>query len=252
MKRIAAYQAGSVPGDKAANLERVRRAAGAAAQLGADVLVLPELFLTGYNIGALAQTLAEPRDGPSLVALSEIAKQSGCGLAVGFSERDRDGVYNSAVLIDRAGTQCAVYRKIHLFGDVEAALFQRGDKHCVAGMAGSKIGLAICYDIEFPEFCRALKRAGAGIVLTPTANMTPYWQIPTTLIRARALENSMTIAYVNHCGTENGMRFTGLSCITGPDGIDLARAGSTSEVLLVAELPAPGALGPLSTQVADL
>jgi Carbon-nitrogen hydrolase len=78
------------------------------------------------------------------------------------------------------------------------------------------------------------------------------FEVPTTLVRARALENAVTLAYANHCGSTNGMQFTGLSCITGPDGLDLARAGVNSEVLLVAELPVASSLGALSSQLADL
>jgi len=80
--------------------------------------------------------------------------------------------------------------------------------------------------------------------------MEPYAEVPTTLVRACALENAVTVAYANHCGSANGMQFTGL--ITGPDGLDLARAGVNTEVLLVAELPLTASLGPLSSQLADL
>lgn len=252
MLRIAVYQGCAVQGDKAANLQTVRRAASAAAAMGADVLVLPELFLTGYNIGRLAHELAEPRDGPSLAAIGRIAQESRCALCVGFPERDRNEVFNSAALIDAQGEHVCVYRKIQLFGDQEAALFSPGTEFAVVTLTGHHIGLAICYDIEFPEVGRELKRRGAEAVLVPTANMTPYVEIPTTLIRARALENAMTIAYANLCGIENGMQFTGLSCITGPDGLDLARAGVNNEALLVAKSPDSASLGTLSTQLADL
>lgn len=252
MQRIAILQAAAARGDKTANLERVRRAAAAAGAGGADVLVVPELFLTGYNIGRLAIELAEDRDGPSMTALGQIARNSGCGLVMGFPERDGPRVFNSAVLIDAQGTQRALYRKMHLFGGTETELFAAGEELCVVEMAGSQIGLAVCYDIELPEFCRALKRRGAEIILAPTANMTPFWEVPTTFVRARALENAVTLAYVNHCGVEDGMRFTGLSCITGADGLDLARAGRAAEALLIADLPQPESLRPLSTQLTDL
>jgi 5-aminopentanamidase len=252
MQRIAIYQAGAVRGDKTANIERVRRAARAAGALGANVLVLPELFLTGYNIGQLVHELAEPRDGPSLKTLGEIARQSECGLVIGFPERDGSQVFNSAALIDARGVQVCVYRKMHLFGETERELFSAGHEPCVVEFCDVKIGLAVCYDIELPEFCRVLKSRGADFILTPTANMTPYWEVPTTFVRARALENAVTVAYVNHCGWEDNMRFTGLSCITGPDGVDLARAGRNVEALLIADVPAARSLRPLSTQLTDL
>ena len=220
--------------------------------MGADVLVLPELFLTGYNIGQLLHELAESRDGASLAAIGHTAQQASCALCVGFPERQGDKVFNSAALIDARGKQVCVYRKVHLFGEQETALFSRGEELTVARLAGRNVGLAICYDVEFPEVARELKRQGAEAILVPTANMTPFAEVPTTLVRARALENAVTVAYANHCGSENGMQFTGLSGITGPDGLDLARAGVNSEVLLIAELPAAESLGTLSSQLADL
>ncbi len=85
--------------------------------------------------------------------------------------------------------------------------------------------MAICYDIEFPEFARELKRRGADVIVVPTANMEPYFEVPNTFIRARALENGIFVVYANYCGTEGDLKYTGLSGVTGPDGIDLARAG---------------------------
>jgi predicted amidohydrolase len=252
MRRIAVYQGSAVQCDKAANLQQIRRAAAAASAMGADVLVLPELFLTGYNIGQAVHELAESHDGPSLADIRQTAQHSGCALCVGFPERAGNKVFNSTALISSRGEQICVYRKIHLFGEQETALFSRGEELAVATLAGRHVGLAICYDIEFPEFARELKRRGAEAVLVPTANMEPYAEVPTTLVRARALENGVTVAYANHCGSENGMQFTGLSGITGPDGLDLARAGVNTEVLLVAELPPTASLGPLSSQLADL
>jgi 5-aminopentanamidase len=251
MRRIAVYQGSAVQRDKAANLQQIHRAAAAAGAMGADVLVLPELFLTGYNIGQVVHELAESRDGPSLAAIRQTAQQSGCALCVGFPEREGDKVFNSAALIDSRGEQICVYRKTHLFGERETALFSRGEELAVATLAGRHVGLAICHDIEIPEVARELKRRGAEAVLVPTANMEPYAEVPTTLVRARALENAVTVAYANHCGSENGMQFTGLSGIIGPDGLDLARAGVNTEVLLVAELPLTVSLGPLSSQLAD-
>ena len=148
--------------------------------MGADVLVLPELFLTGYNIGQAVHELAESHDGPSLAAIRQTAQESACALCVGFAERAGNKVFNSAALISSRGEQICVYRKIHLFGEQETALFSRGEELAVAKLAGRHVGLAICYDIEFPEFARALKRQGAEAVLVPTANMEPYAEVPTT------------------------------------------------------------------------
>lgn len=252
MQRIAVYQASPLRGDKAANLRSIRRAATAAGALGADILVLPEMFLTGYNIGQRARELAEPRDGPSLAEVGRIARESRCAVAVGFPERAGDGLFNSLAVVDALGTLGSVYRKIHLFGAAEAGLFSPGEEVTLVEIGGRQVGLAICYDIEFPELSRALKRRGAEIILAPAANMNPYWDVPTTFVRARALENAVTVVYANLCGREDDLHYTGLSGITGPDGIDLARAGPDNATMLIADLPASSSLRPLSTQLDDL
>lgn len=251
MRRVAVYQGSAARADKVANLATMRRAAQAASALDSDVLVLPEMFLTGYNIGRLVHELAETLDGPSLVEIGEIARQTRCALAVGFPERNGASTFNSAVVYDARGTLVSVYRKIHLFGPEERSLFSPGEELVIVELGGCRVGLAICYDIEFPEMGRELKRRGAEIILVPTANMAPYWEIPTTFVRARALENAITIAYANHCGQDGDLNFTGLSGITGPDGVDLARAGPNVAALLIADLPSATSLA-LSTQLADL
>jgi 5-aminopentanamidase len=251
MRRVAVYQGSAPRADKVANLAAVRRVAQAANALGSDVLVLPELFLTGYNIGRPAHDLAETLDGPSLVEIGKIAGQTQCALVMGFPERSGASTFNSAVIFDARGNLVSFYRKIHLFGPEERSLFPSGNELEIVELAGCRVGLAICYDIEFPEMVRELKRLGAEIILTPTAIMAPYWEVPTTFVRARALENAVTVAYANHCVREDNLQFTGLSGITGPDGVDLARAGPDAAALLIADLASATSL-PLSTQLADL
>jgi len=252
MTRVAVFQGSSIPGDKTRNIEKIRRAAQAAGTFGANFLVLPELFLTGYNIGPLVSELAEMRTGPSLAAIGDIARETRCAIAVGFPEAEGKRIFNAAALFDDRGHLVAVYRKVQLFGTLEASYFSPGDQYVVTSVCGFSVGLAICYDIEFPEFSRALKRRGAGLVLVPTANMAPYWEVPKTLIRARALENGISVAYANHSGSEGTLQFTGLSGIVGPDGIDLARAGPRGEVLLVADIPTDLSSDTLSTQHSDI
>jgi len=249
--RLAVCQASATLGDKAKNIATIRRAAQAAACWGADLLALPELFLTGYNIGSRAAELAEAANGPSLSAIADIATREGCAICVGFAERDGNTVFNSSVLFDARGNLVALYRKIHLFGPKEREFFTAGDELVVACLGDRKIGMAICYDIEFPEFARALKQRGADLIVAPTANMLPYVEVPTTFVRARALENGLFVAYANHCGAEADVEYTGMSCISGPDGLDLARAGVRGEALLLAELTTDYPAGSLSTQLED-
>mgnify|MGYP000044149796 CR=1 FL=1 len=112
--------------------------------------------------------------------------------------------------------------------------------------------MAICYDIEFPEHTRALVRAGAQVILTPTANMRPYVNVSIIQVPGRALENAVTIAYANYTGSEGDLTYVGYSVIAGPDGYPLASKGKGTG-LLVADLPT-GLLEnaiPFTTQLAD-
>ena len=250
--RLAVCQTSSCTGDKAKNIEKIRAAARTAAAWKADLLVMPELFLTGYNLGSRLRDLAETMDGPSLKAIGDIARSEACAIAVGFPELIGAKLYNSSALFDAEGNLVAIYRKIHMFGQDEKELFVPGNELVVTRIAGRAIGMAICYDIEFPEMARELKRRGADVIIVPTANMAPYYEVPITFIRARSLENGVFVAYANFCGTEGNLEYTGLSAITGPDGIDLARAGPRGEALLLAELPESRSSDCFSTQIEDL
>ena len=127
-------------------------------------------------------------------------------------------------------------RKAHLFGDVDRAAFSTADTLCPLVKFGDwSVGLAICYDVEFPELVRAFALGGADAILVPTANMHPYTGVATRVVPTRAEENEIFVAYANRVGVEGAFEYCGLSCVTGPDGIDIARAGSGEE-LIFAEL----------------
>lgn len=236
--KVAVSQGSTTPADIAGNLERMAEIAREAAAAGARLLILPEMFLTGYNIGPDAvRRLAEPVDGPSAERAAAIARDAGIALLYGYPERGPDGqVFNAAVLIDRDGRTLANHRKTHLFGDIDRSAFDRGEgPPTIAGLDGLRLGILICYDVEFPENVRLLALAGADFVAVPTALMQPYEFIARSLVPTRAYENQVFLAYANRCGTERDLDYYGLSCIVGPDGVDLARAG-TDEALIVAHL----------------
>ena len=236
--RVALLQGPEKAGTKAATLARLQQAAVQAASEGARLLVLPELFLTGYNIGADAlHGQAEPADGPSAVQAAAIARASGVALLYGYPERNADGrLYNSALLLGPFGETLANYRKTHLFGDMEREIFSAGEEPFVlADLAGTRVGLLICYDVEFPELVRGLAVRGAGLVAVPTALMRPYDFVPRMMLPVRAFENQIFLIYANRCGEEAGMAYVGESCIVAPDGSALARAGA-DEALLTATL----------------
>lgn len=236
--RIALYQCQSQPLDVEGNLARLRARAREAAQWEVELLVLPEMFLSGYNIGAeAARNLAQASDGANAEQVAQIAQHAGLAILYGYPELDEQGnVYNSVQLIDRTGARLSNYRKTHLFGDADRAMFSTGQQApAVLEFNGWKLGLLICYDLEFPENARRLAAAGAELILVPTANMVPYGFIAEVTVRSRAFENQCYVAYANYCGNELGFEYCGLSSIAGADGQQIAKA-SRDEALIVGTL----------------
>lgn len=224
---------GGLPASTAASLAALETAAAEAAGRGARLLVTGEMFLTGYALGDAVADAAEPAGGPAARQIAAIAAQHSLAIVHGYPERDGEHVYNAARLTGPDGTALADYRKTHLFGDYERSVFTPGDRPLVqATLDGVRIGLLICYDVEFPEAVRAHALAGTELLAVPTALMRPYEFVADTLLPARAFENGMHIAYVNRCGPEGDYDFVGGSCLAGPDGAVRARAGAGPELLV--------------------
>ena len=191
--RTALLQSSGRPGSTVENLKVLDDAADRAAAAGAGLLVAPEMFLTGYAIGDDIARLAEPADG----------------------------------------TRLANYRKTHLFGCFERDHFTPGDRQIVqAELHGVRVGILICYDVEFPENVRAHALAGTDLLVVPTAQMHPFQFVAESMIPVRAFENQMYVAYVNRVGPEGEFEFVGLSTLAGPDGIARTRAGRGEELVL--------------------
>lgn len=236
--RVAVCQCESRPAEVSANLDRIARATHDAAADDVRLLVFPEMFLSGYNIGASAvRRLAEPHDGASAEAVTQIARDLEVAILYGYPERAApDAIFNAIQLIDSRGDRVANYRKTHLFGDLDRSMFSpSGERPPVVDLDGWRLGLLICYDVEFPENARALALAGADLIAAPTANMTPYQFVATTIVPARAYENQVYFAYANYCGSEGGLDYCGLSCIANPDGT-LATSAGHDETVIVADL----------------
>jgi predicted amidohydrolase len=235
--KIAVYQGPGTPLDVGANIATLARQAELAAAESARLLIAPEMILSGYNIGpqAIAER-AEANDGSSAQALAEIARQNSIGIVYGYPERCGDHVYNSAQLLGSDGSRLANYRKTHLFGDIDRDAFSPGrDATVIVEFEGWRIGLLICYDVEFPENLRRLALAGADFIAVPTALMPPYEFVASHMLPTRAFENGVFVAYANRCARENDLDYVGLSCVVGPNGVDLARA-QQAETLIFAEL----------------
>lgn len=252
--RLALYQAASPAGDLRAGERALHDAMGAAKQAGCDLLVMPELFLPGYAATVAGTgTAAGTGDDRAEARARQAAMDHELALVIGLPVRDDGGLRNMAVAFGPDGACLARYAKIQLFGDAEAAAFARGDRHVVFDYRGVRFGLLVCYDVEFPEHVRALKRLGAEVILVPTANMMPFVNVNQIIVPARAAENAVTIVYANYCGSEGGLTYNGLSGIFGPDGYLLAGKGQ-GPGLCVADLPGDWREHgiPLSTQMDDL
>lgn len=221
-----------------ANREAIAGLAGRAAGQGADLLVLPELALSGYGLGETLREHAEPREGESFQRISRAARENRIALCYGYAERDGDRIYNSAVLIGADGRLLANHRKTHLFSGYERELFESGERvQTLAEVGGFRVAMLICYEVEFPELVRADALAGAELIAVPTA--TASYPNPSTFSRtvvaSRATENNIFVAYANHAGSDGQFTYNGESLIAGPL-TDIYALGGAGQELLVAEL----------------
>lgn len=254
--RLALYQCHPLPLDTEANLLRLERQASACAAAGADLLITPEMFLSGYNIGADAVArLAEAADGRSARHIAAMARQHNIAILYGYPERAADGqLFNAVQLIDRHGQRLGNYRKTHLFGALDQAMFSPGQApSALISLDGWSLGLLICYDLEFPENARQLAQAGAELILVPTANMLPYQFVAEVTVRSRAFENQCVVAYANYAGNEGTIEYCGLSSVAAADGSVLGAAGAQQSVLMVdVERPAFDTARQFNRYLADL
>jgi predicted amidohydrolase len=220
-------------------LQRLDAVAAQARAQGADLLVTPEMALTGYAIGPeRVAALAEAPDGPLAQEVATIAQRHGIAIVYGYPALNAGGKpFNAAQAIGPDGARLAHYRKTHLFGELDRAQFSAGDAASqVFEWRGWRLGLLICFDVEFAETVRLLALQGADAVLVPTANMVPFDNVQRVLLPARALENSLFLAYANACGGEGHaggeLVYNGLSCLLGPDGQALGQSGLRDDLLV--------------------
>lgn len=257
--RLAVLQSGTAAEGPARRIAMIAEAARTATAEGAELMLCPELVTTGYGAGGAIPDQAEPADGPQLSMLGGISAATGLALIAGFAERDGDTVYNSAAFINGQETP-VVYRKSHLYGRYEKQLFTAAPPGTVIlRHRGLRIGMLICFDVEFPENVRRLARAGVDLICVPTAlpDQPGSAFVAERMVPVRAFENQVFLAYADHAGAEGGFAYPGLSCIVAPDGTDLARAGRGPALLIAdidpvayersrAENPYIAELGPLA------
>ncbi|MGV9712171.1 carbon-nitrogen hydrolase family protein [Gordonia sp. NPDC003424] len=233
--RIALWQCESRPEEVEENLGRLDDAAGRAAAASADVLVTPEMFVSGYNIGAGGARLrADPPDGPIARRVGEIARDHGVAILYGCPEIGDDLVYNTIRLVDRDGVQRAAHHKTHLYGDLDREMVTAGDTPPpVTELDGWRIAMMTCYEVEFGELVRSAAVRGADLVCVPTANMIEFDAVQHVLLPARGLESQVFVAYANYCGAEGDLTYGGRSEVIAPTGEALAIADRVPEMLVV-------------------
>ena len=233
--RVAVLQATGLVNSAQENLCRLASRAREARERGADLLVTPELFTSGY-----APTLVHGTDGAAhRRQLADIAAAHGIGLVASTVEHEEDRRYISASLFGPDGTELTRYRKKNLFGADENAVFTPGTRPpAVVRFNGVRLAMGICFDVEFPEFVRAAALAGAELLCVPTAvplrpenaGNQPFDTrlVPAMVVPTRALESQLFIAYANHAGPT----FAGLSTIADPYGRHVSAAADDGELIV--------------------
>lgn len=198
---------------------------------GADLVVCPELFACGYNIGTAVQTFAEMCGGPICAALADMAGEHAIAIHCGYPEQDGDALFNAAICIGPDGEMLGHHRKLAIPPGFERDHFTAGRGCQLFHYKGLNIATLVCYDAEFGETVRHVAGLGAHLVLAPTALGAQWSWVADTMIPTRAYENGVYLAYANSAGTENGMAFLGGSVIAAPDGVLAAKAGPDPEII---------------------
>jgi predicted amidohydrolase len=239
--KIALAQISCRREDKKANLQKIEEYAKKAKKQNAELVVFPELSLTGYTVRDEIYELAEKIPGPSTSIIEKLAKEIGIHVIFGMpelSEKTEATVYNSAVLVGPEGF-IGKYRKMYLPTHSvfeEKRYFRPGYEVGAFKTELGKIGLTICYDIFFPEVIRLTRLEGAKLIVCISASPAIRRTYFETLTTARAIENAAFLAYVNLVGLEDGLQFWGGSRLIGPNGNIIAKAEYDEENLVVGEI----------------
>ena len=262
MVRVAACQVRidiDAPGDtRAAVVRAVERATAA----GAELVVVPELALTGYVFAdvAEARACAEQTDGAQIRLLRDLSGDCRLVLVAGWCEKSTgERPYNSAVVIDR-GALAGCYRKTHLWGR-ETEVFAAGDQAPpVLNTSLGRVTPLVCYDLEFPEVVRRAALGGAELIAAPSnwpRTPVPIGDRPVEVIKAQAAAavNRVAVVVADRCGSERGQDWTGASLVCGPDGYLLAGPAAGEETVLLADIDLAESrdkrLGPYDDALAD-
>jgi predicted amidohydrolase len=223
--KVAAAQFEPRPADVRGNISRAIELAARAGVQGADLVVLPELGTTGYYMFDMFRDLAEPLDGPTVTIMTELASRWDFHVVVGLAERGTDGrVFDSAALVGPSGL-VGVYRKVHLW-DREASVFTPGESPIMMEPQGpiGRIGVLVCYDLEFPETTEEIAAGGATLLAAPAAfGNLQLWK---ATLEARARDIGVPVVAANRLGLEGDTRFCGHSMVLDARGEVMVDAGT--------------------------
>lgn len=187
---------------------------------GSVFAVFPEMTLTGFSMNP--EQTAEPEHGDTTQFFSAFARENNCHCFAGYQEKNKKGYFNSLVHFSSSGEEVARYRKIHLFGYAdETKHYQPGTESVITQADNIQTGLAICYDLRFPELFRRYGAAGAELIIIianwPVTRVA-HWR---ALLRARAIENQCFVVGVNRIGTDPFVSYSGCSSVFSPMGEEL-------------------------------
>lgn len=234
---VAIWQGEGVSGDAMATTEAAGQIMARAVAAGARLILFPEGYLTGYFVPNLRPGDLIAVEG-ALLRVAALARQHGINVLIGTHTQEGDVLRNSVVAFTATGHEAGRYHKRALFGAWEQATFAPGTGPLRLELAGLKLGVLICYDVEFPELVRAEAQAGVDLVAVSTALMAPYERVARMIVPVRAMENQLFVAYANRIGTEGEgqerLNFVGLSSIRGPEGKACASAGHDAEMIVAA------------------
>lgn len=240
--KIACVQIKSELGDKTANLKKMvsklEKICGDNDDKCSkvDLVVFPELAVTGYECSELyAEVAEELPGGDSVKVMAEAAKRFNVYIVYGLVEKamseGKPVLYNTVVLIDRSGVVVGKYRKSHLVEGPETESFKKGTEYPVFETEIGKIGMMICWDTAYPEVARILALKGAEIIVVPAAWEAPYDEDWDIVQCARSFDNVVYVAACNHVGTDKDLTFFGKSKIVGPTGRTIVEAGNDEEII---------------------
>ena len=239
--KLALAQISSKRESKSENLLKIEKLTVKAKQQGADLIIFPEMSLTGYVLLDQVYELAETIPGPSTQKIEALAKKTGMHIVFGMpelSEKTQATVFNTAVCVGPAGL-IGKYRKMYLPTHSvfeEKRYFRPGYEPVAFQTILGNIGLTICYDVFFPEVFRFTRLKGAQLIICISASPAvrrSYFEILTS---ARALENTAFLAYVNLAGVEDGLQFWGGSRLVGPTGDVVVKAKYDEEDFVICEV----------------